>query len=162
MSDRIDTLERSLARTRLLSLGSTALCGALLLLGLAGPAARVESRLDVERLRLVDSEGRVRAVLAASDGGAQLVLGDEDGQRIVLCSTDEDLGGWFFDAHGAERVALSANDGDLGLYLQGPDGHDRLSVVASPEDLGLYFRDDRGLYVPRPEDPELLLVTGVK
>lgn len=136
-----------------------------LLLAATGALTRQEApTAELRELRLVDAEGRVRAVLAAEglDGpGARLVLNDSAGRPACRLVLDDGPGGaplvgLELLGEGSPRAWLGTSTAPdvtgAELRLLGPDGTPRAELTAAP---ALWLRNPaRPADEERPERPE--------
>ena len=129
MEQRIESLERSLARTRRLNLG--------LLLGLSalvvGGARSEPEVLTARELVIVDGEGRRRVMLTGDDQGmAGLRIFDEDGVSRIssgVAANNASYTQWF-DSQGRSRLAaLCSQTGESSFQWR--DADNRLRIGAA-------------------------------
>ncbi|MBU2550212.1 MAG: hypothetical protein KKB20_17520 [Proteobacteria bacterium] len=140
-------------RQYLLSLAVLALSG-LLGGGLSGwlfqtPAQAGSSKsLTVEELRLVDGEGRAKALLSLLRGKPRLILIDQKGEfRAELgLEADGSPGLWLRDREGRNRAVLAlAEEGQPALTCSDPEKRPRLSLgLSGPGAPSLMMRDEAG------------------
>jgi hypothetical protein len=123
---RLDRVERSLARTRLMNLG--------LLLGLtalvAGGADSVQDSITVRRLAIVDEHGAERVILSADQGGAAGMWVKDASDRVRLSSgvssNNASYSQWF-DANGRSRLAaMCSPTGESSIQWRDAEGNLRI------------------------------------
>ena len=107
--------------------------------------------ITVQKLVLVDKDGKERAELGVVPGGAGLALTDTNGKaRAAFVVTDDGSPGLtLFDVDGVARatVQLSSN-GESGLSLYDKTGTHRLSAIVNADGAaGLVFYDKSGRQV---------------
>lgn len=120
--------------------------------GAVEPKAAPAADLQVQKLTLVDDQGRARATLGLSlDGAVALTLSAPDGSpRLVLQAADQGAGLSALGSGGRNRAWLgwgySEARGDRAeLQLLDRAGRPRLSATASDAAPGLSFYNDAGV-----------------
>jgi len=147
---------RKLERTNQLLLTVVGLAGLVLALGGAARTSPTET-FQCERLEVVDSEGRVRAVVGTDkEGSVGLFVHDPEGKVRVSVTHDPDQSALFIrDEEGAIRVGVAQfAHGGGGVALHGPDAKGA-AVLYYKEGGSLIFFDKEGKQTLRiPEKKE--------
>ncbi len=156
IEERLESLERGLSaakrRNKYLLIGLVLLAVAWALTSATGTvqAQAGENIIRAERFELVDSQGRVRGVLSATDDGAGLYLYDENGKGCATLCVSDELGPGLAvcDANGTSRAMLDVLDGDPELVLYRADGTGRAgqTVLDRAAGLGLFRWDERPIW----------------
>jgi hypothetical protein len=120
--------------------------------------------ITVEKLILVDKDGKERAELGVVPGGAGLALTDTNGKaRAAFVVTDDGSPGLtLFDGDGVARATIQlSSNGESGLSLYDKTGSHRLSAIVNTDGAaGLVFYDKSGKQIavapvvnPKPSKP---------
>jgi hypothetical protein len=126
---RLGSLERSCLRWRAFG---ACLAAALAVLGLAGAVAPGGRDLTVETLRVVDARGKIRILLSAGEGVAEVAVNDRDEANRILIGVAKDGGAFaMFAEPGTEKNRIMFGVGASGaplLLMKDPEGVNRLSM----------------------------------
>lgn len=129
IEQRLASVERSLARTRLVNLGL--LLGATALI--AGGAQSTQDAITAKRLAIVDGEGRERIVLSGDDNGtAAIRVLDAQGVARISSGVASNNGSYtqWFDAEGRSRVAaLCSQSGESSIQWRDANGKLRIGAA---------------------------------
>jgi hypothetical protein len=99
------------------SLAVGGLLAALLAASSSAPSWNPEECIDTKALRILDAEGRVRAVLTADEDFPRLTLIERDGESLL-------------------ELGRPRGGGALGLRVQGPHGHEVISLTTAADQFG--------------------------
>lgn len=114
------------------------------------PSASAQS-LTVQKLILVDKNGKERAELGVIPGGSGLTLLDGTGkQRGAFIITDDGRPGLaLYDQSGVARATIElSNNGESGLALYDGSGRNRLSAIVRADGAaGVFLVDQNGKQV---------------
>ena len=151
--ERLEKVEKELGKakrqSRVMLVAVVMAAVGICLLG-AGDNA-IQKVIRAEAFVLVDSGGRPRATLSATDGEPGLWLCAQNGVPRVALSLDTAgrAGLWLYDASGEVRVALSLNTSGqpvLGLADQSGQSRVALGVPDSGPELDLYNQDGKVIW----------------
>ena len=139
LSARIAQLERSLQRTRRITGAILSLFGATLLVGAATPAPN--RTLELNSLKIVDAEGKVRLLLTAATGLSVL---DADGTTRASLGVDGDGPGLIlFGGKSVGRAILNVNRDGPALSFTGADNALRAIFALIPSGPGVVLFDEQ-------------------
>lgn len=128
MRARVDRLEKSLHRLRLVALAPAAALVTILIVG-AKPAKLSESRASA--FVLVDAAGVERAALEMTELGVEFVMARADGKPgVAILAANEQVSGavTVFDAQGRIRVGMAVTRGEPRVQVAGTDGLAKAAV----------------------------------
>ena len=94
-------------------------------------------QIDVQKLRLVGEDGKVRAALAVMDGSVILMMSNPTGEGVLELSVNEKGNPCLLlhDRSGTNRLGVALMDGYPTIELGGPVGKSRCEIAVGPDDL---------------------------
>ena len=91
--------------------------------------------VDVQKLRLIGDDGKVRAVLAIVDGTAALLMFTPQEEPVLqICANKAGNAAILLhDRSGTTRLAMGLVDGNPSVQLAGPTGKSRCEIVVGTD-----------------------------
>lgn len=102
--------------------------------------------ITAEEFRLVDGEGKLRAVLGLrEDGMVSLTFNDQSGRkRASVAAGDEGAAFVVGDEEGEKRMAVGYAEGAPVVILADTTGRDRIALTVADDIPGLVLKDEAG------------------
>ncbi len=139
--DRLSRLEKSNRRLRVGML----VCGAALVCAIVMGAERATPLVTTEYIRLVDTEGKLRAALGSDKEGTFFFLNDPNGKMRVSMATQKDASYVSLkDADGKTRAMVTFDEGGPAFRLKDEGGVAVAVMSADADGSWLEVRDAGG------------------
>lgn len=102
--------------------------------------------ITANEFRLTDLSGKVRAVLTATENGADLTFSDGQGNsQLKITSSDAGLSAIsMYDKTGLEKIGISLDDKGTHVHLAGPGKQESYLFLKNSGACGLVLTDSDG------------------